>query len=93
MLTAFNERVAGFKALVSFFGKNFDRYRLEDRMAALGIESALPLSCHLDLFHVGRRLYKGRFEDLRLKTLEERGELEGCRGSRRQHLHRHGHCQ
>ena len=71
MLTAFNDRVSGFNAMVSFFGKNFDRYRLEDRMCMLGIKSALPVLCHLDLYHVGRRLYKGRFPDLKLKTIEE----------------------
>lgn len=70
MLSAFNDRIASTDAMVSFFGKNFDRYRLEDRMNLLGIKSALPVERHLDLYHLGRRLYKGRFTDLRLKTLE-----------------------
>ena len=46
MLTAFNNWVSGFNAMVSFFGKNFDRYRLEDRMCMLGIDSALPVEKH-----------------------------------------------
>lgn len=72
MLHALNERLRSFTGLVSFFGKNFDRYRLEDRMAALGVDSALPVDCHLDLYHVGRRFYQGRFSNLKLKTLEKR---------------------
>jgi uncharacterized protein YprB with RNaseH-like and TPR domain len=85
MLFAMNERFRSFKAMVSFFGKNFDRYRLEDRMAALGIESALPVDCHLDLYHASRRLFKGQYPNLKLKTLEARrlgferqGDLPGA---------------
>jgi tetratricopeptide (TPR) repeat protein len=85
MLLALNERFRAFKAVVSFFGKNFDRYRLEDRMAALGIESAFPADCHLDLYHVSRRFFQGRYPNLKLKTLEARrlgfvrqGDLPGA---------------
>lgn len=72
MLFAFNERCAEATGMVSFFGKNFDRYRLEDRMAALGMASDLPVARHLDLYHVSRRLYQGRYANLKLKTLEVR---------------------
>jgi len=70
MLSAFNERCAAANCMVSFFGKTFDRYRLEDRMGANGIKSELPVDCHLDLYHVGRRLFQGRHPNLKLKTLE-----------------------
>lgn len=71
MLSALNNRLEGFGTLVTFFGKNFDRWRLEDRMTTLGMVSRLPADRHLDLFYAARRLFRGRYPDLRLKTLEE----------------------
>lgn len=70
MIFAFNERVGEYAALVSYFGKNFDRYRLEDRMTLLGIQSKMPVKRHLDLYHASRRIFQNRFSDLKLKTLE-----------------------
>jgi len=70
MLDALNERTGEFDFMVSYFGKNFDRYRLEDRMNLLGMESKMPVDRHLDLYHTARRIYKGRFSNLKLKTLE-----------------------
>jgi len=40
-------------------------------MNALGLKSALPIQRHLDLYHVGRRLYKGRFPNSKLQTYEK----------------------
>ena len=70
MLHALNVRAAGFQALITYFGKNFDRYRLEDRMALNGVVGSLPVERHLDLYHTARRLYRGCFADLKLQTLE-----------------------
>lgn len=72
MLKAFNDRVRDFEGMVSFFGKNFDQYRIQDRMAFMGFPDELPVDRHLDLYHLSRRLYKDRFENLKLKTLETR---------------------
>jgi hypothetical protein len=64
------ERVRAAPVIVSFFGKSFDRHRLEDRMRCLGIEPPFEGKAHLDLYHPLRRLYRGAFQDHRLRTLE-----------------------
>lgn len=64
------ERVRAAPAIVSFFGKSFDRHRLEDRMRCLGIQPPFAGKAHLDLYHPLRRLYRGAFQDHRLRTLE-----------------------
>lgn len=63
-------RLADASGLVSFFGKSFDRHRLEDKMRAHGVEPPFAALAHLDLYHPLRRLYRGAHEDGRLKTLE-----------------------
>jgi uncharacterized protein YprB with RNaseH-like and TPR domain len=63
-------RVRAAPAIVSFFGKSFDRHRLEDRMRCLGIDPPFEGRAHLDLYHPLRRLYRGAFPDQRLRTLE-----------------------
>lgn len=57
-------------AVVSFFGKSFDRHRLEDKMRLVGVEPPFADLPHLDLYHPLRRLYGGAYADGRLKTLE-----------------------
>ncbi len=64
------ERIASASVLVSFFGKSFDRHRLEDKMRLHGVTPPFDEVVHLDLYHPLRRLHRGRFEDCRLKTLE-----------------------
>jgi uncharacterized protein YprB with RNaseH-like and TPR domain len=64
------ERIRNAPAIVSFFGKSFDRHRLEDRMRCLGIDPPFDGKAHLDLYHPLRRLYRGAFADHRLRTLE-----------------------
>ena len=64
------DRIRGASAIVSFFGKSFDRHRLEDKMRIHGIAPPFAGRPHLDLYHPLRRLYGGGFEDARLKTLE-----------------------
>jgi hypothetical protein len=64
------ERVARSSGVVSFFGKAFDRHRLEDKMRVHGIAPPFADLPHLDLYHPCRRLYGTAFEDGRLATLE-----------------------
>ncbi len=69
------DRIAAASAIVSFFGKSFDRHRLEDKMRMHGVTPPFASVPHLDLYWPLRRLHQGRFENCRLKTLER--ELAG----------------
>lgn len=69
------ERIAAAPAIVSFFGKSFDRHRLEDKMRVHGLVPPFAHVPHLDLYWPLRRAHQGRFENCRLKTLER--ELAG----------------
>lgn len=88
------EKIRAASMVVSFFGKSFDRHRLEDKMRMHGIAPPFEGRPHLDLYHPLRRLYRPRAApgartvalDARLRTLEqelcavERGEdLPGAR--------------
>ncbi len=64
------ERIAASAGIVSFFGKSFDRHRLEDKMRLHGVRAPFAALPHLDLYHPCRRLYGGRFDDTRLATME-----------------------
>ncbi|MDZ4771698.1 MAG: ribonuclease H-like domain-containing protein [Planctomycetota bacterium] len=68
-------RIADASVLVSFFGKSFDRHRLEDKMRLHGVTPPFATTIHLDLYHPLRRAHRGRFENCKLKTLER--ELVG----------------
>jgi len=63
------QRVAERDSLVSFFGKSFDRHRLEDKMRVHAVVPSFERP-HLDLFHPLKRLYRGAYSDTRLATLE-----------------------
>ncbi len=63
-------RIARARAVVSFFGKSFDRHRLEDKMRIHGVEPPFGGLRHLDLYHPMRRLHRGRLGDARLATVE-----------------------
>ena len=69
------ERIADASVLVSFFGKSFDRHRLEDKMRLHGVTPPFEQTIHLDLYHSLRRAHRGQFENCKLKTLER--ELVG----------------
>jgi uncharacterized protein YprB with RNaseH-like and TPR domain len=64
------ERIRAARGVVSFFGKSFDRHRLEDKMRLHGIAPPFAEQPHLDLYHPLRRLYRGAFLDGRLATFE-----------------------
>lgn len=71
-------RIRAASVVVSFFGKAFDRHRLEDKMRLHGIAPPFEGRPHLDLYHPLRRLYRPRPApgertvalDARLRTLE-----------------------
>jgi len=70
MLAAVAERLREASGMVSFFGKSFDRHRLEDKMRIAGIEPPFGGLAHLDLYHPFRRLTQGTLPDGRLQTME-----------------------
>jgi uncharacterized protein YprB with RNaseH-like and TPR domain len=59
-------------ALVTFFGKSFDRHRLAARMDLHRIPHALTTHRHLDLYHLHRAVHGKSLPDGRLKTAEQR---------------------
>jgi len=65
------ERIRAAAYVVSFFGKSFDRHRLEDKMRLHGIAPPFAEKPHLDLYWPLRRRYRGQFADCRLRTLEQ----------------------
>ncbi len=69
-LTEVAERVRAAQGLVSFFGKSFDRHRLEDKMRLHRIAPPFAGKPHLDLYHPLVRLYRGAYADGRLATFE-----------------------
>lgn len=71
------ERIARSSGVVSFFGKSFDRHRLEDKMRVHGVAPPFEAVPHLDLCHPLRRLYRAALPDARLCTMES--ELVGVR--------------
>ncbi len=75
LLAEVAERIASASAVISFFGKSFDRHRLEDKMRIVGVTPPFADRDHLDLYHPLRRLTLGRYPDGRLATLER--ELTG----------------
>lgn len=70
LLTAVAERLREGVGIVSFFGKSFDRHRLEDKMRMFRIPPPFAERVHFDLFHPCRRLYAGVFPNTRLGTVE-----------------------
>ena len=75
LLTECAARIADASVILSFFGKAFDRHRLEDKMRLQGIAPPFAERIHLDLYYPLRRAHRGKFENCRLKTLER--ELAG----------------
>jgi len=70
LLAECTARIASSSGVVSFFGKSFDRHRLEDKMRIVGVEPPFEALPHLDLYHPCRRLYRKAYEDGRLRTME-----------------------
>ncbi len=55
----------------TFFGKAFDEHRLVDRARFLGLEFPRPRD-HFDLYWMSRRLFHGRYRNLKLNMLERK---------------------
>ncbi|MHC4376986.1 MAG: ribonuclease H-like domain-containing protein [Planctomycetota bacterium] len=70
MLRAAAERIAAASGVVTFFGKSFDRHRVEDKLRQHGIASPFDARPHLDLYHPCKRLYGGAYVDGKLQTME-----------------------
>ncbi|MEM9383229.1 MAG: ribonuclease H-like domain-containing protein [Planctomycetota bacterium] len=70
MLADVADRIRGASGVVSFFGKSFDRHRLEDKMRIHGVDPPFEGAPHLDLYHPFRRLTHGSLPDGRLQTME-----------------------
>ncbi|HRV81671.1 MAG: ribonuclease H-like domain-containing protein [Planctomycetes bacterium] len=70
LLAEVSSRIAASAGVVSFFGKSFDRHRLEDKMRLHGITPPFAGKPHLDLFHPLRRLHRETLPDTRLQTME-----------------------
>lgn len=68
------EQLGARRYLVTYNGKSFDRSVLENRLVIQRFmdhrEAHLRLMPHLDLLHVGRRVFGGMLENHRLATLE-----------------------
>jgi len=62
----------GFPGVATYFGKAFDRPRLEDRFVFHHKDFKLPADPHLDLHTLARRLWGEHLPDCKLRTLEER---------------------
>jgi len=60
LLAEVARRVRGSSGVVSFFGKSFDRHRLEDKMRLHKIDPGFADRPHLDLYHPLNRLYTRR---------------------------------
>ena len=72
------------KLLVTFNGKSFDFPFLRTRAAATGVPFGLD-PAHLDLLHVGRRIWREQLPNCKLQTLEShlcgrvrRGDIPGA---------------
>lgn len=72
LLAALTERLSGVSGLVTFNGRSFDLPMLTSRVTLnqLDLPWAAPALPHLDLLHPARRLWRGRYENCRLITLE-----------------------
>ena len=60
------------RGVATFFGKAFDRPRLEDRFTLHHMKTRLPSRPHVDLHGLSRRLWCESLPDCRLRTIEER---------------------
>ena len=70
MLHALAEWLDTFDALVSFNGRGFDVPLLESRFRLARMRPRILRAPHLDLLTPARRVWRGRLESCRLKTLE-----------------------
>jgi uncharacterized protein YprB with RNaseH-like and TPR domain len=70
LLSALNDLLANFKAVVTYNGKTFDLPLMESRYIMSGMKMSLEDPCHFDLLYPARRLWKRRLESCSLSTVE-----------------------
>ena len=71
LLEAITDLVDGRHLVVSFNGKAFDLPLLETRYTMQRMPTPFINMAHVDLLHVSRRFWRGRFVDNSLQTLEK----------------------
>ncbi len=69
-LAAVGRELASARSVVTFFGKSFDRHRLEDKFRIHGLDSGFPVDLHADLYHVTRARFGWKLADGKLRTVE-----------------------
>ncbi len=70
LLSALNDLLANFKAVVTYNGKTFDLPLMESRYIMSGMKMSLKNPYHFDLLYPARRLWKRRLENCSLSTVE-----------------------
>ena len=70
LLSALNDLLANFKAVVTYNGKTFDLPLMESRYIMSGMKMSLKDPYHFDLLYPARRLWKRRLENCSLSTVE-----------------------
>ena len=70
LLSALNDLLSNFKAVVTYNGKTFDLPLMESRYIMSGMKMNLEDPYHFDLLYPARRLWKRRLESCSLSTVE-----------------------
>ncbi|MBU1036249.1 ribonuclease H-like domain-containing protein [bacterium] len=70
LLSALNDLLANFKAVVTYNGKTFDLPLMESRYIMSGMKMSLKDPYHFDLLYPARRLWKRRLESCSLSIVE-----------------------
>lgn len=70
LLSAVNELLSNFEAIVSYNGKTFDIPLIQSRFIMSGMKMSLKDLYHFDLLYPARRLWKKRLESCSLSTVE-----------------------
>ena len=70
LLSAVNELLSNFEAIVSYNGKTFDIPLIQSRFIMSGMKMSLKDPYHFDLLYPARRLWKKRLESCSLSTVE-----------------------
>ena len=70
LLSALNDLLANFKAVVTYNGKTFDLPLMESRYIMSGMKMSLKDPYHFDLLYPARRLWKKRLESCSVSTVE-----------------------
>jgi len=70
LLSAVNELLSNFEAIVSYNGKTFDFPLIQSRFIMSGMKLNLKDPGHFDLLYPARRLWKRRLENCSLSTVE-----------------------